>query len=71
VPFAYCHPKSVLEHRLCKLSSQLHALTSRLVVLAGENRQGFIATKAECDTVHAEIDQLRKELQDHRAEHGC
>lgn len=68
---AYCHPKSVFEHRLCELASRLHDLTSRLIGQAGQDHQRFIATKAECDTVHAEIALSRKKLQAHRAEQGC
>ena len=68
---AYCYPKSALEHRLFGLVSRLHELTSRLMGLAGRDNQRFIATKSDCHTVHGEIAEARRELQTHRAEHGC
>lgn len=68
---AYCDIQSVLEHRFWELASRLHTLTSRLFGLASQDHPGFIAVKVECDTVLAEIALWRKELQAHRAEHGC
>lgn len=68
---AYCDIKRALEHRFWELANRLHALTSRLFGLAGQDRQGFIAIKVDCDKVHAEIALSRRELQAHRAEHGC
>ena len=66
----YCYPKSALEHRFFELVSRLHELTSRLMSVAGRDHQSFIATKSDCDTVHSEIADMRRELQTHRAEHG-
>lgn len=68
---AYCYPKSVIEHRLFGLVSQLHGLSSRLMELAGRDSEWFRTTKAECDTLHGEIALSRAQLRTHRAAHGC
>lgn len=67
-----CEKRDDLQHRVWDLVSRFHILTSHLFALVGgSDPQAFASTKANCAIARADIVESRRQLQLHRAEHGC
>ena len=67
-----CQKRNDLQHRVWDLVSRFHILTSHLFSLAGgSDPLAFASTKANCAVARADIVECRRQLQVHRAEHGC
>jgi len=67
----YCPTRRDLETQNYNLVSRLSRLSAGLIGSAGVDTKAFNATTAECKETHAEITQIRQQLQAHRAKHGC
>ncbi|MGZ4788125.1 MAG: hypothetical protein ACXVZX_06370 [Terriglobales bacterium] len=67
----YCHVRRTLEERGYYLTSRLSLLSTQLMKLIGNDRGAFTDTKMQCADVRDEIVDVRRELQEHRTEHGC
>ena len=66
-----CQTRDDLQNRVWDLVTRFHFLTSRLLFLAGKDRQAFAVVSADCVTARADINESRRQLQVHRTEHGC
>jgi hypothetical protein len=67
----YCSMRRDLEENGWFLASRLSNLTSRLLILIGQDRQAFLEVKNQCAETRAELVQSHRRLQEHRHTHGC
>ena len=71
VPNPYCFVRSVLEERICILTSRLFGLNERLCRLTGMDHQEFLFTRLACHKATNELLESRHCLEVHRIAHGC
>jgi CDP-diacylglycerol pyrophosphatase len=67
----YCPIRRNLEKRNWNLVSRWSSLSVGLIGSAGRDYRAFNAASAKCKKARVEIRELRKQLEAHRAEHGC
>jgi hypothetical protein len=68
----WCKTRSTLEERVLDSVNDLCNLTSQLASLANiADRYALLSIREQCSTAHADIDESRRQLVAHRAEHGC
>ena len=67
----YCSTKSALEEQAQILTAKLCSLATRLTTLVGIDHQAFSATKTQCVEVRDRLTISRRQLDTHRAKHGC
>jgi hypothetical protein len=66
-----CSTRRNMEERRRILTRRLGELTSSLIMQIGEDHQKFLRLSAECREINQQITESRRQLQDHRGEHGC
>lgn len=66
----YCETRNKLSEALVDLSIKLSIAASQMADLAGD-ASAFSKAKTEVQRLRDECDNLRAELDRHRAQHGC
>jgi hypothetical protein len=66
-----CSTRRDFEERRRILTRRLGQLTSSLIMQIGEDHQKFLRLSAECREINQQITESRRQLQDHKGEHGC
>jgi hypothetical protein len=67
----YCLMRRDLEERVWRLTNRVPELTSELIMQIGKDHQKFLHLRGEFWEINQRFTEVRRQLQDHRREHGC